>query len=240
MAAILGLSLLPVASYSALAAAWLALALAAAWARVGALHLNRNALVALPFALAALPLVVTRTDEPWGTVVLGPLALTISGEGVRLFTTILLKSWLSVQVALLLAFTTPFHELIDALRELRLPRLMVAIISFMYRYLGVLTEEADRMNRARASRSAAAPEGRAGGPLTWRARVTGGMVGSLFLRSYERSERIYAAMQARGFEAQLRHLAMRPLAPRELVALAAFLLCLVGFVTTAHLLVGRI
>jgi cobalt/nickel transport system permease protein len=172
-------------------------------------------------------------------VVLGPLVLSISGEGVRLFATIVLKSWLSVQVALLLAFTTPFHELIDALRELRLPRLMVAVISFMYRYLGVLTEEAGRMNRARASRSAAAQDGRSGGTPLWRARVTGAMVGSLFLRSYERSERIYAAMQARGFEAQLRHLAMRPLDLRELFAFAAFLVSLIGFVVTAHLLMGR-
>ena len=240
MAAIVALSLLPVAAYPAMAVAWLALALAAAWARVGVVHLNRNALVALPFALAALPLVVTRSEDPWGTVMIGPLALAISGEGVRLFTTILLKSWLSVQVALLLAFTTPFHDLIDALRELRLPRLMVAIISFMYRYLGVLTEEAGRMNRARAARSAAALAGRAAGSLTWRARVTGAMVGSLFIRSYERSERIYAAMQARGFEAQLRHLAMRPLELHELFVFVAFLVFLIAFVSGAHLLVGRI
>jgi cobalt/nickel transport system permease protein len=155
---------------------------------------------------------------------------------VRIFLTILLKSWLSVQVALLLAFTTPFHELIDALRELRLPRLMVSIISFMYRYLSVLTDEATRMNRARASRSAITATGRGGGSLTWRARVTGSMVGSLFLRSYERSERIYAAMQSRGFDANMRHLAMRRLEPRELVVLVAFVVVLGAYVYAAHVL----
>ena len=112
---------------------------------------------------------------------------------------IMAKSWLSVQAALLLAYTTAFADLVDALRALRVPAIIVSIISFMYRYLAVLTDEAGRMSRARQSRSAAAPDGRSGGSLSWRARVTGAMVGSLFIRSYERSERIYAAMLARGF-----------------------------------------
>jgi cobalt/nickel transport system permease protein len=223
IATILAIALLPIGAYLALAVAWLGIVLAALWARVGVLRTARSGLVALPFALAALPLVFTRPEDPLGTITLGPLVLTISGEGLRMFSTIMLKSWLSVQVAVLLAFTTPFHELIDALRELRVPRIIVAIISFMYRYLGVLTDEVGRMNRARASRSAAAPTGRPGGSLGWRARVTGAMVGSLFIRSYERSERVYAAMQARGFEAEFRHMAMRRLERNELVAFALFM-----------------
>ena len=78
------------------------------------------------------------------------------------------------------------------------------------------------MSRARASRSAAAPDGRkGGGSIAWRAKVTGSMVGSLFLRSYERSERIYAAMQARGFEGEFRHLHSRALVPMEYAAARA-------------------
>jgi cobalt/nickel transport system permease protein len=79
------------------------------------------------------------------------------------------------------------------------------------------------MSRARAARSAAAPDGKGGGSIVWRARVTGGMVGSLFLRSYERSERIYAAMQARGFEGEIRHLHGRSVRPTEYAALVAVL-----------------
>jgi cobalt/nickel transport system permease protein len=107
--------------------------------------------------------------------------LTVSGQGLREFATIGIKSWVSVQAALLLAFTTPFPDLVEALRRLHLPRLLVAIIGFMYRYLAVLTGEAGRLNRARLSRSAVV-EGRGGGSLRWRARVVGGMVGSLFAR----------------------------------------------------------
>jgi cobalt/nickel transport system permease protein len=168
------------------------------------------------------------------------VALTISGDGLRQFTTIALKSWVSVQAALLLAFTTPFHELVDGLRQLRLPRIMVAIISFMYRYLAVLGEEATRMTRARAARSAGTRDGgKGGGSIRWRARVTGAMVGSLFLRSYERSERIYAAMQARGFEGEFRHLHGRPLRPAEVALLGTILLLCTSFTLAAHLWLPR-
>lgn len=216
----------------------MALILAALWARVGAWRLSRSSVIALPFALAAVPLIFTRPEDPLGTITLGPLVLTISGEGLRMFATILIKSWLSVQVALLLAFTTPFHELIDALRELRLPKIIVGMISFMYRYLGVLGEEATRMNRAKAARSAVPAGAKAGGSIAWRARVTGNMVGSLFLSSYERSERIYAAMLARGFDSEFRHVGMRRIRAGEWIVFALFLAAVVSFVAAAQLLGG--
>jgi cobalt/nickel transport system permease protein len=203
-------------------------------AGLGAWRLSRSAVVAAPFLLAALPLVFTRPGDPLGVVDIGPLRMTISGEGLRLFTTIALKSWLSVQAALLLTFTTPFHDLLDALRELRLPRIMVAIIGFMYRYLAVLGEEARRLLRARAARSAEVRGASGGGTIRWRAGVTGRMVGSLFLRSYERSERIYAAMQARGFDGTFRHLAAREIRRGEWLAAATIALGLTGLELAAH------
>jgi cobalt/nickel transport system permease protein len=111
---------------------------------------------------------------------------------------------------------------------------MVAIISFMYRYLGVLGDEAQRMNRARASRSAARPGRRAGGSLLWRGRVTGAMVGSLFLRSYERSERVYSAMLARGFDGELRYLPGPGLEARAIVLFGLAIAALVAFELAAH------
>jgi cobalt/nickel transport system permease protein len=77
----------------------------------------------------------------------------------------------------------------------------VATISFMYRYLFVLVDEAMRLQTAREARSVGT-----GRNVVWRARVLGGMIGSLFIRSYERSERIYAAMLARGFAGEVRTL----------------------------------
>jgi cobalt/nickel transport system permease protein len=188
--------------------------------------------------LAALPLIFTRPGDPLATIEIGPIVLTISGQGLREFTTIALKSWISVQAALLLSFTTPFPDLVEALRRLRVPRLLVAIIGFMYRYLAVLTTEASRLNRARLSRSAVV-EGRGGGSLRWRAGVVGGMVGSLFLRSYERSERVYAAMQARGFDGEFRTMAGRPLATADWIAFAVVAAAIVAFIVLGQLVLPR-
>jgi cobalt/nickel transport system permease protein len=225
---------LPIGSFIALGLAWLVVIVLSTVAHLGPFLPARRALLAAPFLLAALPLIFTRPGDPLATIVVGPLTLTISGEGLEQFATIAIKSWISVQAALLLAFTTLFHDLVDALRQLRLPRIMVAIISFMYRYLAVLAGEASRMARARASRSAAAPDGQSGGSIAWRARVTGSMVGSLFLRSYERSERIYAAMQARGFEGEFRDLHSRSLRPSELALLGLFVAACAAFTISAH------
>jgi cobalt/nickel transport system permease protein len=231
VATILSISLLPVGAFAALGVMWLALIAASLVAGLGPFRLSRGAVIAAPFLLAALPLVFVRPEDPIGSI--GPL--TISGEGLRIFGTVAAKSWLSVQAALLLTFTTPFHDLVDALRDLRLPRILVAIISFMYRYLAVLGEEAGRMLRARSARSA----GTSGGSIRWRARVTGQMVGTLFLRSYERSERIYAAMQARGFTGTFRHLATRRIGRGAWATFAAVMVALVAFELAGHLLLPR-
>lgn len=231
VATILAISLLPVGAFAALGIMWLALTTASLVAGLGAWRLSRGGVIAAPFLLAALPLVFVRPEDPIASV--GPM--TISGEGLRIFATVAAKSWLSVQAALLLSFTTPFHDLIDALRDLRLPRILVAIIGFMYRYLAVLGDEAGRMLRARSARSA----GSSGGGIAWRARVTGQMVGTLFLRSYERSERIYAAMQARGFTGTFRHLATRPIGPSAWVSFAAVIVALVAFELAGHLVLPR-
>jgi cobalt/nickel transport system permease protein len=163
----------------------------------------RRSFVALPFALAAITLPFTVP----GTVLahLGPLS--ISAEGTVRFASLLVKSWVSVQMAILMTYTTAFPELLWGLRALRLPPVLVAIISFMYRYLFVLADEALRLMRARAARSGAAPQGRrTGGSVVWRGRVAGGMVGNLTLRAFERSERIHDAMTARGFQGEMRML----------------------------------
>lgn len=90
------------------------------------------------------------------------------------------------------------------------------------------------MNRAKAARSADRGGERAGGTVRWRAGVTGAMVGSLFLRSYERSERVYAAMQARGFDGELRYLPGPPIPRMALAWFVVALVALVAFEVAAH------
>src|SRR5512143_3217725 len=106
-------------------------------------------------------------------------------------------------MAILLVSVTVFPKVIHALNHLRVPTIITVIISFLYRYLFVLTDEVMRMLRARQARSAAAPGIRSGGSVPWRAQIAGHMAGQLFLRSYERSDRIYNAMLSRGYKGEL-------------------------------------
>ncbi len=196
-------------------------ALGAVWAGVTALArvphrlLLRRGLVALPFALAALTLLFTRPGEVWMAMSLGRWELHVTVQGFVAFLSVMLKSWLSVLMALLLTATTSYPALVQALRGIGVPKLLVAIISFMYRYLFVLADEAQRLLQAREARSAHRDGCPAGGPILWRARVAGGMVGNLFLRSYERSERIYQAMISRGYAGELRTLEAGRLRPGD-------------------------
>ena len=189
----------------------------------------KRSFVALPFALAAITLPFTVPGQPLAHL----SSLTITVEGSLRFLSILIKSWLSVQVAILLAVTTQFHELLWGMRELRLPKPLVSIVSFMYRYLFVFADEALRLLRARAARSGQG-EGKSGGGLLWRGRVAGGLVGNLTLRAFERSERIYEAMVARGFQGEIKTLISPPLTDMDrnvLVGWVTYLamLLLVGF-----------
>lgn len=193
---------------------------------LGILFYLKRALLALPFVLAALPLLVTSAGEP----LLGlPFGLGISANGVERFASIAIKSWISVQAAILLATTTSFPDILSGLRALKIPRLLVAIIGLMWRYLFVIVDEVLRMLRARTARSGETglPGLRTGGSVLWRARVTGGMAGSLFLRSLDRSDRIYNAMLARGYDGEIRSMPQARSKPSDWMLLAGILAILV-------------
>ncbi len=202
--------------------AWPAFLLYAALA-IGAILLSKvpladglkRSMIALPFAgVVALSLPFTRAgQEIWAWSPFG-WRLAVTDEGLILFGAVVVKAWLAVMVSGLLVATTPFHSLLRAMRSLGVPVVLTGTISFMYRYLFVLVDEAMRMTTAREARSA----GR-GRSVWWRAQVLGKMIGSLFIRSYERSERIYAAMLSRGFSGEI--LTMKGLSWRELDSRAA-------------------
>ena len=181
----------------------------------------KRAVLALPFAFAALPVIFTHGNDPWITFLIGSWELTVYGSGVERFLSIALKSWISVQAAIVLASSTPFPELLAAMRAVKVPRLLVGIFSLMWRYLFVLADEAIRLIRARSSRSGHSDlaDLKPGGKLTWRARVAGGMAGNLFLRAFERSDRIYVAMLSRGYDGEVRATPLQPLSKANWLAL---------------------
>jgi cobalt/nickel transport system permease protein len=109
---------------------------------------------------------------------------------------IVAKGTLGVLAAIVLSSTTPVVELLAGLERLRVPRGLTAVAGFMVRYLDVIVGEADRMRIARLSRG---DDPR----WLWQARGVAASAGTLFVRSYERGERVHLAMMSRGCDNEL-------------------------------------
>ena len=112
---------------------------------------------------------------------------------------ILIKNGLALMTMIVLAGTTPFHHMLSGLRRLGVPPVLVATLRFMERYRHVLVDEVDRMATARRARTFGKR-----GVLSW--SLLGGLVGMLFLRTFERAERVHDAMIARGWDGTIRSL----------------------------------
>jgi cobalt/nickel transport system permease protein len=180
--------------YLALIASWLLLS------RVPVLYVLKRSLVIMPFVLLiAIFVPFFKEGEVAGSYNIGLWEVTVTYSGLQVLLNIVIKAWLSIISLILLTSTTRMVHLLRGLEKLRLPRVMVMILSFMYRYLFVLVDEVMRMKQARDSRGV-------GGGRLRQIRTIGSMIGTLFIRSYERGERVYAAMTARGFDGQTRTL----------------------------------
>jgi cobalt/nickel transport system permease protein len=232
---ILSNALLPDGAWIAFGFSWLFLLLSNLLSHLGAGFTFRRSLVALPFALIALTVLFSMPGQPLSSFHFLFWDLTITDAGLLRFVSILVRSWLSVQMAILLVAVARFPDLIHALEHLRVPLILTTIIAFLYRYLFVLTDEVLRLRRARESRAAAAPGKRSGGSVAWRAQTAGHMAGQLFLRSYERSDRVYNAMLARGFKGHMETINPHELRRRDYLTVALALLALLLFQ-----LVGRV
>jgi cobalt/nickel transport system permease protein len=103
------------------------------------------------------------------------------------------KSFLSGLAVLLTIATTPWNDLVHALGWMGVPRFLLLVIQFVYRYLFVISEQAQHMRQAAISREGT----RRARSIRFRAAT--GAVGVLFARSWERAEGIHRAMLARGF-----------------------------------------
>ena len=159
----------------------------AAVARIPASLVLRRMVVEVPFVLfAVLMPFLSRGDR------VDVLGLSLSVNGLWAAWNVLAKATLGVVCSILLAATTDLRALLVGLERLRMPPLMVQIMTFMVRYGDVISGEMERMKIARESRGFVARDVRA---LPVLARSTG----ALFIRSYERGERVHLAMLARGY-----------------------------------------
>ena len=125
------------------------------------------------------------------------------------------KSFLSGLASLLLVATTPLPILLAALDSLRVPRLLILVIQFLYRYLFVMFDQARNMRLASLCRRGAGAAGKSG------FRAAAGALGVLFARSWERADGVYRAMLARGFRGRFAALAPAPFGLADLWLLCA-------------------
>ena len=124
------------------------------------------------------------------------LGIAVSQEGLWGAWTILAKASLGISASIILSATTTVPDILSGLDRLRMPRVITAIAGFMVRYLDVVISE---LNRRRVAMAARGYEPR----WIWQNRALAASAGALFIRSYERGERVYAAMVSRGYQGHM-------------------------------------
>ncbi len=147
----------------------------------------RRSLIEIPFILFAFLMPFFGSGESYQVA-----GFTLYREGILAGGAIVAKGTLGVLGAITLSSTTTAREILRGLERLKLPAIMVNIASFMLRYINVVTDEMERMRIARASRGFEAR-----GIRDW--KILSSVIATLFIRSYERGERVHLAMLSRGF-----------------------------------------
>jgi len=156
-------------------------------ARVPLTTLARRLTIETPFLIFAIALPLLARGE---RIEVGGVDLSI--EGLWAAWNILVKATLGTATMMLLVSTTPITSILQGLQKLKVPSVIVAIAGFMIRYADVIASEMRRMKVGRQSRGY---EPR----VLWQARALASSAGTLFIRSYERGERVHLAMMSRGY-----------------------------------------
>ncbi|MFM2144552.1 MAG: hypothetical protein RI899_340 [Actinomycetota bacterium] len=183
----------PVTQWPAFVAYFAWLLIVVSIAKIPFLLLLKRSLIEIPFVFFAILMPFFGSGEK---IQVGPFDLY--REGVIAGSGIVVKGTLGVMTAIILSTSTTAREILRGLERLRLPVLMVQIASFMLRYVNVVNDEMERMKVARESRGFEAT-----GIKHWRVLATA--AGALFIRSYERGERVHLSMLSRGYEGILPH-----------------------------------
>jgi cobalt/nickel transport system permease protein len=181
----------PITRWPAFVAFFLLLVAAALASKIPLLLLFKRALIEIPFIFFAILMPFFGTGEKFEIA-----GIELYREGLLAGTSIVVKGTLGVLAAVILSTTTTAREILRGLERLKLPAVMVQIASFMLRYVNVISDEMERMKVARESRGFVAT-----GIKHWKVLATS--AAALFIRSYERGERVHLAMLSRGFDGNL-------------------------------------
>jgi cobalt/nickel transport system permease protein len=183
----------PITRWQAFIAYFIAIFVVSLVAKIPTLTLLTRALIEIPFIFFAILMPFFGSGERFEV---GPLNLY--RESLLAGAAIVVKGTLGVLSAVVLSTSTTARELLRGLEKLYLPKLMVQIAAFMLRYVNVINDEMERMKVARESRGFIAT-----GMKDWKVLATA--ASALFIRSYERGERVHLAMLSRGYTGVLPH-----------------------------------
>jgi cobalt/nickel transport system permease protein len=157
---------------------------------------TRTALIPAFAALISIPVLFLTAGNPVWTANVCGLNLAITAEGITRFLVFTVRVWFCVASLTLLILSTGFDKTLKFLASIKVPTLIVQLFSLTYRYFFVSIHEAQSVLIAKEARTYV-------NKRTFNLqslRDIGGVLSSLFIRTYERSERVYLAMKARGFE----------------------------------------
>ena len=206
----------PITRWPAFIAFFLLLVATAFASKIPLLLLFKRALIEIPFIFFAILMPFFGTGEKFEIA-----GIELYREGLLAGTSIVVKGTLGVLAAVILSTTTTAREILRGLERLKLPAVMVQIASFMLRYVNVISDEMERMKIARQSRGFDAT-----GVKHWKVIATS--AAALFIRSYERGERVHLAMLSRGFDGELPHTEAKSVGTRAwLIALTIPTLALI-------------
>ncbi len=178
--------------------------------------------------LAVLPFVLFAFVIPFvaGGDKVDVLGVAVSRDGLWSMWNILAKATLGITTSILLAGTTDVPDMLRGMSRLRVPATLTAIAGFMVRYLAVI---ADELRRMRVAMTARGYDPR----WLWQARPIATSAGALFIRSYERGERVHQAMLARGFTGAMPDLDQQRAGSREWAAAAGLVMLTAAVAATA-------
>ena len=142
--------------------------------------------------------------------------------GMISFISLILKTFLTVSGVIILLATTRFTDILEILRAIKIPEIILTLLSLSYRYLTLIFEEAETMKTAYTLRS-----GKTKGISI---KHAGSFIGLLLLRSFDRAERVTFAINCRGYGINRNHVSFRPIEKKEI---------LVGIILLGSLLILR-
>ncbi|MCI8408467.1 MAG: cobalt ECF transporter T component CbiQ [Lachnospiraceae bacterium] len=122
--------------------------------------------------------------------------LPVTG-GIISFLLLMIKGIFTLLAVYLLIITTTIEKICTSLSHIHCPKIIITLFLLIYRYIGLLMEETNRMLQAYRLR--------APGQKGIKINVWGSFVGMLLLRTFDRAERVNESMSLRGFTGEFRN-----------------------------------